>query len=346
MRTFQQVQNLFRRDSSRGESNVSSGGVDRIVSKWRGIGGPGFWYPLLAWAILPVFLVLRAAAPAPAGRGAVTSLSLPPLRIEGQAATAHTQGVEVIGDDFYVTARREDVHPSRALLLRTNPRRTDWDVWDITPRGTGGESSVLDHPGGFQSDGRRLWIPVAESRRNGRSVVRTYALADLRSGAPVKPEREFPVDDHIGALAVSARHKVLLGANWDTETVYVWDLAGHLQRTLRGDALKSRGLGAVAGPEGRVGLAIQDWKWRGEFLYAGGLFKAPGQNVAPPLSRWWRFSHFLEPEFTVQSLALPMILPVEVAHEAMAITGRAGFFLPEDLGTTNRVFRVPLSPRT
>ncbi len=48
---------------------------------------------------------------------------LPPLRIAGQASRAHTQGLELVASDYYVSARQEDGHPARALLLRTRPSR-------------------------------------------------------------------------------------------------------------------------------------------------------------------------------------------------------------------------------
>jgi hypothetical protein len=75
--------------------------------------------------------------------------------------------LEIKSGKYYVTARRDDVHPRRALLLRTDARGTDWDVWDITPVDAHGALTTLDHPGGMQSDGDRLWIPLAESKRKG-----------------------------------------------------------------------------------------------------------------------------------------------------------------------------------
>ena len=112
---------------------------------------------------------------------AVDVVNLPPLRIEGRPARAHTQGLELAGGKYYVTARRDDVRPRRALLLRTDPAATGWDVWDITPMDAQGAVTGLDHPGGMQSDGTRLWIPVAESKRNSRAMIRAFLLADLEA---------------------------------------------------------------------------------------------------------------------------------------------------------------------
>ena len=277
---------------------------------------------------------------------AVDVVSLPPLRIEGRPARAHTQGLELAGGQYYVTARRDDVRPRRALLLRTDPAATNWDVWDITPLDAQGALTGLDHPGGMQSDGTRLWIPVAESKRNGRAIVRAFLLADLEAGRQVKPVFEFPVNDHIGAVAVSTEHGLLFGANWDTEKVYVWDLKGQLQRTLRGDELEARGVGAVAGSEGRAGVAVQDWKVVGERLYASGLFGSPRSATASPASRVCWFERFMERDFQRRTVTLPRRDGIELAREAMAVSGGSVYFLPEDLGASNRLFRVGLAAVT
>jgi hypothetical protein len=273
---------------------------------------------------------------------AVEVVSLPPLRIEGKPAKAHIQGLELAGGKYYMTARREDVRPRKALLLRTDAAATGWDTWDITPLDAQGASTGLDHPGGMQSDGTRLWIPVAESRRNSRAIIRAYLLADLEAGRRLKPAFEFPVSDHIGAVAVSIRQGVLLGANWDTEKVYVWDLKGQLQQVLSSDGLEARGLGVVAGPEGRAGIAVQDWKLVDDRLYASGLFGASKLAVVSPASRICWFDHFLG-DSRRQTVPMPRRDGIELCREAMAISGDGAYFLPEDLGATNRLFRVALA---
>ncbi len=271
------------------------------------------------------------------------TLQLPELRVQGQAAKAHTQGLEVVDGDFYVTARRDDITPKRALLLRTSPGRADWDVWDITPVDERGAVTSLDHPGGMQSDGQRLWIPLSESKRNGRSLVRVFPIAHLVAGQAVRASFEFPVNDHIGAVAIAAERRQVLGASWDTESVYVWDFAGRLQRNLRADELAPRGLGVISGAQGRAGLAVQDWKIRGDRLWASGLFRGPGPAAAGPQSRLMSFTGFLESAIRRSSVSLPMQDGIELGREAMAIVGDRVFFLPEDLGRSNRVFRAAIS---
>ena len=271
---------------------------------------------------------------------AFETVRLPPLRIHGQAARAHTQGLELVAGQYFVTARREDVRPKRSLLLRTELTSTNWDVWGITPVDAQAVVSVLDHPGGMQSDGTRLWIPLAESRRGGRSLIRAYPISGLVPGRQLKAELEFPVSDHIGAVAVDQARRVVYGASWDTESVYVWNFDGSPQRTLGGAELESRGLGVVKGDNGRSGLAVQDWKMVGDRLFASGLFRGPGIALGSPQSRLLCFADFAEPGFQRWSLLQPKQTGVELAHEAMAIFDGAVYFLPEDLGALNRMFRV------
>ena len=274
---------------------------------------------------------------------ALEEIRLPPLRIHGLAARAHTQGLELVAGKCYVTARRDDVRPKRALLLRSEPASADWEVWDVTPVDAQGEVTPLDHPGGLQSDGARLWIPLAESKRNSRSLICAFPLKAMAAGEPLKPDFEFPVDDHIGALAVSVDRQLVFGANWDTEQVYVWDFKGRLQRTLTGDELKARGLGVVAGPEGRAGLAVQDWKFIENRLFASGLFRAPSPAAGSTENRLISYADFLAMDFQPRTVKLPRQKGIMLAREAMAIAEGRVYFLPEDLGASNRLFRVSLA---
>ncbi len=201
----------------------------------------------------------------------------------------------------------------------------------------------MDHPGGMQSDGKRLWIPLAESKRNGRSIIRVFPIASMVSGHALKAEFEFPVNDHIGALAVSTGQRRVFGANWDTESVYVWDFEGRLQQTLSSRGLEIRGLGVVNGPAGRSGLAVQDWKVVGEQLFASGLFRGAGAPPETPQSRLMPFVSFSESGFQRWSIVLPQQNKTELANEAMAISEGMAYFIPEDLGESNRIYRTSLA---
>lgn len=295
---------------------------------------------------IAVAMTVFWAAPARAVDMSVESIRLPVLRIDGKAVTAHKQGLDWVDGQLFVTAQRDDVRPKRALLLRVVPAATNWVAWDITPAGRAGAGTGRDHPGGFQTDGTRLWIPVAESKPHGRSVIRAYRVTDLTAGRRPEAEFEFEVEDHIGAVAVSVERQLLLGANWDTETVYAWDFNGRSLWTLAGVALKERGLGFVAGAGGRAGIAVQDWKLVGDQLYVSGLFRSPGTASVPPASRWCWFDHFSAHTALPSTVTLPLQDGVELAKEAMAIAGDKVYFLPEDLKATNRLFWISLTALT
>lgn len=266
------------------------------------------------------------------------TMGLPPLRISGVPARAHTQGLEIVDGNYYVTARREDVAPKRALLLRCGVGEKEWRIWDITPVENGRFTS-LDHPGGLQFDGERLWIPISESQRGGRTLVRAYSLKSLVPGKSAPFEREFTVEDHIGALAVFSDRQLMLGANWDTEKVYIWNTAGQLQRTLSGKELQSRQLGVGRNENGEPGLAVQDWKVQENRLFAAGLVK---QTQGVVHSRLIEFVDFLGNNVQSRSFHIGRQENVELCNEGMTVQGGNIYFLPEDLGETNRLFRADL----
>ncbi|MFO1461984.1 MAG: DUF6454 family protein [Verrucomicrobiota bacterium] len=267
------------------------------------------------------------------GVAPVDFLPLPALRISGEPARAHTQGLEIVGNRYFVTARREDGGQRRALLLQWSSGDSNWSTWNLTPPG----APTMDHPGGMQADGRRLWIPLSESRKNGKSVVRAYSVEGWTPGRIPAPEVEFAVDDHIGAVAVLAGRWLLAGASWDTETVYLWDFSGAEKQVLRGAALSRLGLGP--GTRDDPGLRVQDWKGTTDGLVASGLFSTGGVS-SPSVSRVLILGDSLSSPPVL--LPLPSVAGVELAREAMAVHDGCLWFLPEDLGETNRLIRLPM----
>jgi hypothetical protein len=274
---------------------------------------------------------------------AVEEVRLPSFRIGGQVAGVHTQELELVAGKYYVTARREHVHPERALLLGSDPAGAHWGDWDITPVDAHDVVTAWDHPGGMQSDGTRLWIPLAESKRNGRSIIRAFQLTNRVGGERLKSDFEFPVNEHIGAVAVSADCQLIFGANWDTERFCVWDFKGRLQQTLTDAEVKARGLRVVAGSEGRSGVAVQVWKLVKDRLFASGLFRAPGAATVTTESRLIWCVGSLEPDFQRQSVMLPLRNGIQLAREAMAISEDKIHFLREGLGASSRLLRVSLA---
>jgi hypothetical protein len=137
----------------------------------------------------------------------------------------HPQGMVRIDDAFFVT--------SVEVLERTKPYPTPQGGFDRDPgRGQGwlfkmnakgellaslklGEGAMY-HAGGLDFDGRWLWIPAAEYRPGGPSIV--YRVDPQAMVA----EEAFRVDDHIGAVAWDSGRRALVGVNWGGEAFYAW----------------------------------------------------------------------------------------------------------------------------
>jgi hypothetical protein len=240
-------------------------------------------------------LALLGSAAAQAQTGAPVAV------VELQADCHHVQGIDVAGDVLLVssverTARKGYLHrfalPSGKLLTRV-------EVQD-------GERY---HPGGIALDGETIWVPVAEYRRASTSVI------EQRDAASLRLLRRFPVDDHIGCLAVTPQG--LIGGNWDSREVYFWDRAGKLVEK-------------KANPSGN---AFQDLKHHGGMLVGAGHL-ADGAGAVDWL--------------TLPGLELHRRLPfgktdrgVSYTHEGMAIRNGRLYLLPED--GRSRLFVFALS---
>ena len=255
---------------------------------------------------------------------------IPTFEVDGVPARIHTQGLYVTPRHYIITGRLE-TSPRRALLIRVDrqdPRHVE--TLDITPSPLGGRR--LDHPGGFDSDGQALWIPVAESRRGGGSVILRVPLRPDDPLNAVTPEVAFTVNDHIGAIAVDPEAERLYGANWDTELVYVWAFDGRLiERIPRAELVSD---------DPSWGLAVQDWKCVGPGrVLAGGIDKSPGRDpfTSPAVVAWLD----LRQRRCLASVRLPrpVSLDMPITNEGLDFVKDQLYLLPGDLGEGAEVFQ-------
>jgi hypothetical protein len=127
----------------------------------------------------------------------------------------HTQGMKVLGGQLLVSC--VDKSAKRALLYQfawPNPAAAAPVVKDLTPL----EAGRRYHPSGLDLGQGCLWLAVAEYRP--RSSARVYCL----DPATLAPRSSFEVKDHIGALAAPGDR--LVGLNWDSREIYLWDASG------------------------------------------------------------------------------------------------------------------------
>ena len=162
---------------------------------------------------------------------------------------------------------------------------------------------ALIHPGGLQFDGRYLWVPNAEYKRQSRTMV--YGL----NPDTLEICTSFPVDDHIGAVASDGKN-LLYGVNWDALHFYIWDIDG-------------RQLNKIDSP---TSMAYQDIKYfAGKLLCSGHKDDISAVDIIDP-GNWTLIKRVDLPQDKWRSV---------LTREGMAFDGNL-YFLPDD-GPDSRI---------
>jgi hypothetical protein len=214
--------------------------------------------------------------------------------------TFHVQGIDVDGSRLWITS--VDVKAKRGFLLEYKlPEGSLVRSVEI-------QDGVRFHPGGMMADGDSLWIPVAEYRKESTSTIQR------RSKRTLELKSQFPVADHIGAIAITPDG--LVGANWDARSLYVWDRKGKQVRKVANSSQ----------------VALQDMKYNNGQLVGGGL-KADKSGAIV----WMAWP----------SLQVARVVPVgrtdrgvAYTHEGMAIRNNKLWVLPEDAPSRLFVFNL------
>ncbi|MDR6879574.1 hypothetical protein J2X61_001321 [Bacillus sp. 3255] len=84
-----------------------------------------------------------------------------------------------------------------------------------------GEGAMY-HPGGIDTDGRHIWIPVAEYRPHSQSII--YKL-DMET---LVVEEAFRFPNHIGGLICNRHNGTLIGQSWGSRRFFTWTPTGDL----------------------------------------------------------------------------------------------------------------------
>jgi hypothetical protein len=257
-------------------------------------------------ALLLVASSLSAAA-APDRRDGVLEGArlIDSLRLEGELF--HVQGLELDGGRIWVTSvdrlsRKGYLHEfdraSGARLQRL----------ELT-------DGARYHPGGISIAGRSIWVPVAELRPDSSA---TLVEVDADS---LQVRRRIPVADHLGCVAATG--STLVAGNWNSESLYIFDLAGGAPPRM------------VPNPSP---THFQDMKFINGQLVAGGnrsWFDGAVDWIDWPSMTLTR---------TLRAGAIGPVRPLgrggPLTGEGMAIEGRDLYVLPED--GPSRLFRFRL----
>ncbi|MBU6266119.1 MAG: hypothetical protein KGN34_01180 [Sphingomonadales bacterium] len=249
-------------------------------------------------AVATLGLSLPAAAPAALPAAPVSiehARLLGATHLDGQLF--HVQGVEVDGDNVLVTSADRKHHRG---YIHEFDRTTGKFLRRLELT-----DGLRFHPGGISIAGRSIWIPVSEPRARSSAVLveidaDTFAI-----------RRRIAVADHLGCVAATSQR--LIAGNWNSEKLYVFDLASESAPQAHANPTLTR---------------YQDMKFVGGELVASGQLgghkgaidwidpasmKLVRSLHAGTLGRPWPFSH-----------------PRAYTAEGMALQGRQLYLLPED----------------
>ena len=132
--------------------------------------------------------------------------------------TYHPQGLYKLGDKFFLSSVEVIKIPQEGIghLFVIDSKGNLLEDVKV------GQGTIF-HPGGIDFDGKRLWIPVAEYKPKGRSIIYKY---DPKTS---KLEAAFTFNDHIGALAILKER--IIGFSWGSREYYIWDKRGKLLKS-------------------------------------------------------------------------------------------------------------------
>lgn len=146
-------------------------------------------------------------------------------RIQLQFDAFHTQGLVKIGNRFFLSAV-EVLNRGRGIGVG--------HLYEFDDQGallrhiTLGEGPIY-HPGGIDYDGKFLWIPVAEYRKDSSAII--YKVDPKTFEAT----EAFRVKDHVSNIIFNHEFGTLVGQNWDSRYFYEWTLDGTLIRKTKNE---------------------------------------------------------------------------------------------------------------
>ena len=234
------------------------------------------------------------------------SLGAPEAVVPLLAPLKHVQGIETDGNRLWVSSVDKEAHTGHIHIFEIATGKMLRTV-----QVSKGE---VYHPGGMAIDGKSLWVPVAEYKRIGRSVIeeRDSETLELRSS--------FAVDDHIGCVA--AGDGKIYGGNWDALKIYTWNTKGGLLEE-RVNPQKTH---------------YQDMKLRGGKLVASGVVDKDSGAID------WLSVATLQLEKRVRAGKTDR--NTLYTNEGMTVYGDRIYLLPEDGPSRLFVFRMsaPVTP--
>ncbi|WP_372729827.1 DUF6454 family protein [Nocardioides sp.] len=150
-------------------------------------------------------------------------------RLELDFPTFHTEGLVVTEDRLFLSSVEVVVppvkYPSPVGGHDRTPGAGVGHLFVMDREGNLERDIVLGegdmyHPGGISTDGKSIWVPVAEYRPDSASIVYRVDPETL------EVTEQFRVPDHIGGVVRDATSGRLVGNTWGSREFQEWDLRG------------------------------------------------------------------------------------------------------------------------
>jgi len=140
--------------------------------------------------------------------------------------TYHPQGLAFVGEQTFLSSVQvlDDPRPIVDSRLRT-PGRGVGHLFVLDSHGNLvrdiflGEGDMY-HPGGIDFDGEKIWVPLAEYRRDSNSMVLTIDPVTF------EVNERFRVRDHIGWVVRDPGSGSVHGGTWGSREFYAWTADG------------------------------------------------------------------------------------------------------------------------
>ncbi len=260
-------------------------------------------------------------------------------------ATHHPQGMVKLGDAFYVSAVEITVPTKRfAQPIDGYDRDEGKGIGHLFKiDGSGrlvadlrlGEGSIY-HPGGIDSDGTNILVPVAEYRPDSRSIV--YRV-DPKT---MKATEILRYGDHIGAIVHNTDDHTLHGVSWGARRFYRWTLDGN------GDVMNARtSPDALRSLNPSHYVDYQDCKYAGHFqMLCAGVAEFRQRSGGLPFRLGALELIDLRDGRPVHQVPVPLWTAggLDLTHNPVWIepsdAGLRAYFMPEDDRSTIYVYEV------
>jgi Family of unknown function (DUF6454) len=259
--------------------------------------------------------------------------------------THHPQGMVKIGDTYFVSSVEIKVRTRRfAQPVGGHDRDTGEGAGHLFKMDSDGKlvadlalgEGTMYHPGGIDFDGTHIWVPVAEYRPNGRSIV--YRV----DPAAMKAVEAFRFDDHIGGLVRDTDDNTLHGVSWGSRRFYRWTLDRNGTITNAGTAPeKLRTLNRSHYVD------YQDCKYAGSHrMVCTGLTELRQTPTGPPFRLGGLDLVDLRDGRPLHQVPVLLWTPagMDMTHNPVWIeptaTGLRGHFMPEDDKSTLYIYEV------